>query len=178
MVTVDSDREVKGVVGCIKEMGFQETSLIDFIAIVRMNVMLVSLATAFIAVVALAVAAIGITNTMIMSVLERMHEIGIMKALGARDRHIRFLFVVEGTLIGVIGSGLGMMLSLAGLVPGRSDRPQHPGTPDTSDAPKRNGRAAACVPLLAGRGRSGTCLHHHDRRGLVSGHRAPRRSIR
>jgi putative ABC transport system permease protein len=111
VVTVDSNSEVKGVVGRIKALGFEESSLIDFIAAVRLNVMLVSLATAFIAVVALAVAAIGITNTMIMSVLERMREIGIMKALGARDRHIRFLFVVEGTLMGLVGSSLGMTLS-------------------------------------------------------------------
>jgi putative ABC transport system permease protein len=58
----------------------------------------------------LLVAAIGITNTMIMSVLERTHEIGIMKALGARDRHIQLIFLVEGMVLGIAGSGLGLAL--------------------------------------------------------------------
>ncbi len=117
VVTVDDDREVKGVADRIKSMGFGENSLADVIAVVRLNVLLISTATAFIAVVALVVAAIGITNTMIMSVLQRMREIGIMKAVGARDGDIRFLFVVEGTLMGLVGSGLGMTLSLLASFP-------------------------------------------------------------
>ncbi|MHB1559496.1 MAG: ABC transporter permease [Isosphaeraceae bacterium] len=117
VVTVDEDIQVKGVADRIKATGFGENSLADFIAVVRLNVLLISTATAFIAVVALIVAAIGITNTMIMSVLERMREIGVMKAVGARDGDIRFLFVVEGTLMGLVGSGLGMALSLLSSIP-------------------------------------------------------------
>src|SRR5262249_19630127 len=68
-VSVRADREeaVKGVEERIKGMGYQTFSLAEFIGTVRMNVLLVSIATAFVAIVALIVAAIGITNTMIMS---------------------------------------------------------------------------------------------------------------
>jgi putative ABC transport system permease protein len=61
------------------------------------------------AAVALLVACLGITNTMIMSVLERRREIGIMKAVGARDSHVQLIFLLEGALIGGIGGTLGMI---------------------------------------------------------------------
>ena len=101
-------------------MGFETYSLVAVIETVRMNVMLISGATALVAVVALIVAAIGITNTMIMAVLERTHEIGILKALGARDGHIRLIFVVEGLLMGLVGSGIGMTLGWLASFPGDS----------------------------------------------------------
>jgi putative ABC transport system permease protein len=101
-------------------MGFGQNSLAEFLDTVRLNVLLVSAATALVAIVALIVAAIGITNTMIMSVLERTHEIGIMKALGARDGHIRLNFDVEGVLMGLLGSGLGLALGWLASFPGDS----------------------------------------------------------
>ena len=69
---------------------------------------------------ALIVAAVGITNTMIMSVLERSHEIGVMKALGARERHILLIFLIEGTVIGVAGSLIGLALAWLASIPGDS----------------------------------------------------------
>jgi putative ABC transport system permease protein len=69
-------------------------------------------------VVALIVAALGIINTMLMSVLERTREIGIMKAVGARDSHIRAIFLVEGSFIGLIGGLFGLLLSWAASLPG------------------------------------------------------------
>lgn len=61
--------------------------------------------------ISLLVAAIGITNTMIMSITERTREIGIMKALGCRTRDIRLLFLTESGLIGFLGGAAGIVLS-------------------------------------------------------------------
>src|SRR5262249_61666753 len=47
----------------------------------------------------------------LMSVLERTHEIGVMKAVGARDRHVLLMFLLEGALIGAGGGLLGLLLS-------------------------------------------------------------------
>ncbi len=120
MITVDREEAVKDLAKQIEKMGYRQFSLAEFIDTVRMNVMLISMATAFVAVVALVVASIGITNTMIMSVLERTHEIGVMKALGARDRHIRWIFLVEGMILGIFGSGLGLVLAWLASFPGDS----------------------------------------------------------
>jgi ABC-type antimicrobial peptide transport system permease subunit len=59
---------------------------------------------------ALLVASIGIANTMIMAVYERTREIGIMKAVGAAPGQIRTLFVVEASLIGLLGGIIGTIL--------------------------------------------------------------------
>ncbi|MFN2183648.1 MAG: ABC transporter permease, partial [Anaerolineae bacterium] len=56
---------------------------------------------------ALLVASIGIANTMIMSVYERTKEIGILKAVGAAPGQIRSLFVLESSLIGLLGGIVG-----------------------------------------------------------------------
>jgi len=120
VVTVDQEEHVKEVTGRIKELGFMQFSLVEFIGTVRMNVLMVTFAMAFVAVVALVVAAVGITNTMIMSVLERTHEIGVMKALGARDRHIVLIFLVEGVVLGAVGSSLGLALGWLASFPGEA----------------------------------------------------------
>ena len=120
IVTVDREEAVKDLTKQIEKMGYRQFSLAEFIDTVRMNVMLVSMATALVALLALVVASIGITNTMIMSVMERTHEIGIMKALGARDGHIRWIFLVEGMILGVFGSGLGLALAWLVSFPGDS----------------------------------------------------------
>ncbi len=58
--------------------------------------------------IALGVAAIGIVNTMVMSIYERTREIGVMKAVGASKRAIRRLFTLEASLIGMFGGALGL----------------------------------------------------------------------
>ncbi|WP_336330049.1 ABC transporter permease [Haloarcula sp. CGMCC 1.2071] len=65
-----------------------------------------------IAVIALVVGAIGIANVMLVSVTERTREIGIMKAVGARNRDVMQVFLVEAALLGTIGSLLGVPLGL------------------------------------------------------------------
>ncbi len=63
-----------------------------------------------IAAVSLIVGGVGIANTMIMNVLERTKEIGIMKATGARGAHIIKMIVVESGIIGIIGGGIGIFI--------------------------------------------------------------------
>src|SRR5207249_2695727 len=119
-VTVDSEENIHEVIRDIKDMGLQEFSLTDLVDQVRRNLTLITFTTGFLAVVALLVSDLGITNTMIMSVLKRTREIGVMKAVGARDLHVQLLFLVEGVLVGVLGSGLGLLLSWLASLPGES----------------------------------------------------------
>lgn len=72
-----------------------------------------------IAAVALIVGAVGITNTMFTSVLEKTKEIGIMKAIGARNNDILTIFLINAALIGLIGGVLGVLFGvfLSGALP-------------------------------------------------------------
>jgi len=65
-----------------------------------------------IASISILVGAIGIVNTMATSVIERRKEIGIMKAIGARNKHIFLLFLVESGFMGFIGGLLGVIFGL------------------------------------------------------------------
>lgn len=62
--------------------------------------------------VALAVSVVGITNAMLITVYERYREIGTMKCLGAMDRHILMLFLVESFIQGVVGGVAGYAVGL------------------------------------------------------------------
>ena len=73
-----------------------------------------SIAIAVIAGISLLVGGIGVMNIMLVSVTERTREIGIRKALGARDSAIRMQFIVESTIICIIGGVLGILVG-AGL---------------------------------------------------------------
>ncbi len=61
----------------------------------------------------LCIAAIGILNLLMMAVFERTREIGILAALGLKPRELTLLFLLEGTLIGVMGAVLGILLGVA-----------------------------------------------------------------
>jgi putative ABC transport system permease protein len=67
--------------------------------------------------IALLVGAIGVANTMVISVIERRREIGLRRALGATRRHIRLQFLTEALVLsaigGVAGAGLGYLVTLA-----------------------------------------------------------------
>jgi putative ABC transport system permease protein len=108
-VTVDDEANVEAVAAQIQEMGLGQFSLAEIAKKVKLNLLLISLGTGFVAGMALLVAGLGITNTMLMTVLERTHEIGVMKAVGARDVHVQLIFLIEGALIGVAGGGLGLL---------------------------------------------------------------------
>jgi putative ABC transport system permease protein len=66
-----------------------------------------------IAAVSLVVGAVGIANTMFASVLEKTKEIGVMKAIGARNRDIMVIFLLDSALVGLVGGLLGIALGVA-----------------------------------------------------------------
>ncbi len=63
-------------------------------------------------VLSLLVCTVGIVNAQLMSVTERFREIGIMKCLGALDRIILRLFLIEATILGIFGAGVGCLLGM------------------------------------------------------------------
>ena len=70
----------------------------------------ISIVLAGIAGISLLVAAFGIMNTMLMSVLERTREIGIMKAIGATNHRILSMFLIESSMVGFIGGAVGVII--------------------------------------------------------------------
>jgi putative ABC transport system permease protein len=89
----------------------QSQSIINFIERERLTYLLIFGGMTCVAAVALLVSSLGIANTMLMSVLERRREIGIMKAVGAANWQLQVLYVIEGSLIGLIGGLLGLVLA-------------------------------------------------------------------
>jgi putative ABC transport system permease protein len=67
-----------------------------------------------IALVALLVGSVGIITTMYTSVTERTREIGVMKAIGARDRNVLALFLAEAAIIGIVGASMGLIVGMLG----------------------------------------------------------------
>jgi putative ABC transport system permease protein len=66
-----------------------------------------------IAAISLFVGGVGIMNTMYTAVTERRRDIGIMKAVGAKNSHILSLFLIESGLVGIVGGALGIILGLS-----------------------------------------------------------------
>ncbi|VVB80232.1 MacB-like periplasmic core domain protein [uncultured archaeon] len=66
-----------------------------------------------VAAISLIVGSIGIANTMYTSVLERTREIGVMKAIGAKNLDVMFIFLIESGLLGLLGGILGVVVGLA-----------------------------------------------------------------
>jgi ABC-type antimicrobial peptide transport system permease subunit len=110
-VKVEDLSKVSEISKTIKEMGFQTNSLTDVLDSMKETSAGIRAMLGGIGAVSLFVAAIGITNTMVMSIYERTREIGVMKVLGAELGDIKKLFLFEAAIIGFIGGLTGIAFS-------------------------------------------------------------------
>jgi putative ABC transport system permease protein len=94
----------------IRKIGFSTYSLQDASAALTRAFAIVDIFLGIFGSLALAVASLGIMNTLVMAIMERRREIGIMKALGASDVDVKTLFFVEAGAMGLLGGTLGILL--------------------------------------------------------------------
>jgi len=108
-VRAKSPAQVEGIEAAVKNMGFSAFSLLDASRNLRLFFTIFDLLLGIFGSLALAVATLGIINTLVMAILERRREIGIFKALGAADRDVKQLFFVEAGVMGLVGGLLGVI---------------------------------------------------------------------
>ena len=94
----------------IKKMGYSAFSLNDAVQGAKRAFIILDIVLSLIGSIALAVSSLGIMNTMVMSILERTREIGIMKAIGGSDGDVRRIFLIEASAIGLLGGISGVVL--------------------------------------------------------------------
>ena len=110
-VKAESLEAVPDVEQAIKDLGYSTYSMQSLRDELNKQTRQIELMLGGLGAISLLVAAIGITNTMIMSISERTKEIGIMKALGCYVRDIRAMFLMEAGSIGLLGGVLGLLFS-------------------------------------------------------------------
>lgn len=110
-VRVKPGGDLPGTVAAIEAMGYRTHSGVKWFDAAKREVTLIAAGLNLFALIALFVASIGITNTLVTSVIERTKEIGILRAVGATRRQIMALFLTEGGLIGFTGGAMGMALA-------------------------------------------------------------------
>jgi ABC-type antimicrobial peptide transport system permease subunit len=116
-VRVSNPKVVQGVEDAIKAMGFGAFSILDATKNLQLFFTVFDMLLLIFGSLALTVSSLGIINTLVMAILERRREIGILKALGAADRDVQRLFFVEagamGLLGGVVGVAIGWLIGRA-----------------------------------------------------------------
>ena len=105
-VRADKEEDIESVRQKLIDNGFLVSSKIDLVKQIKKITSVVTIILGIFGITALAVSAIGMFNTMVISFMEKIYEVGIMKAIGATDRDIRNLFLMESFIVGVMG-GLG-----------------------------------------------------------------------
>ncbi len=96
----------------IEDLGFTVTSVTDMVNQIDSIFKVVQWILAGFGIIALLVASIGMFNTMTIALLERTRDIGIMKAIGARKKDVKKLFIIEASVIGLLGGISGIIMGL------------------------------------------------------------------
>ena len=114
IIQVDDMDNVQQVLDEVKAMGFEAYGLMEYLESMQSQAQIIQMVLGGIGAISLLVAAIGITNTMIMSIYERTKEIGVMKVIGARLKDIKKMFLIEAAMIGFFGGLFGLIFSFGG----------------------------------------------------------------
>ena len=112
MVQADDMDDVDTLSAQIREMGYNVSTNAEYMESMKKQFAMVQAVLGGIGAVSLLVAAIGIANTMMMSIYERTKEIGVMKVIGCSLKNIRQMFLLEAAFIGFIGGIIGNILSI------------------------------------------------------------------
>jgi putative ABC transport system permease protein len=110
LVRLAKPGDAQQVQEAIKKMGFTTWSILDATKGLRRFFVVLDLFLGIFGSLAVAVASLGIVNTLVMAILERRREIGIMKAIGASDTDVKTLFFAEAGVMGFSGGALGVAL--------------------------------------------------------------------
>lgn len=111
MVQVDDIDNVDSVASEIQNLGYKVTTNAEYLKSMQKQFAMIQAVLGGIGAVSLFVAAIGIMNTMMMSIYERTKEIGVIKVLGCSLKNIKQMFLLEAAFIGFIGGVVGNLLS-------------------------------------------------------------------
>jgi len=109
-VRVQNPKNVLQVEDAIKKSGYNAFSLLDAARSLRLVFTVFDLFLGLFGSLALTVASLGIINTLVMAILERRREIGVLKSLGATDRDVKNLFFAEAGAMGLVGGIFGVTL--------------------------------------------------------------------
>lgn len=117
-IKVDSLTNVQTVSNEVKSLGYGQTSLLETAKQLNQLTTTVSLVLGAVACIAMLAAALGVVNTMIMTVTEQRYEIGIWRACGAKRGVIVQLFLMEATILGLLGGvvGVGISIPITGFI--------------------------------------------------------------
>ena len=113
ILQVDSPDSVDAVAAAVRQMGMGALTPADQIGMMNTVYAIIEGVFSILGLVALAVASLGISNTLVMAIYERTREIGVWKALGASSGEIRLLFTVEAAAIGLTGGAAGLAIAWA-----------------------------------------------------------------
>lgn len=109
-VLTDSQEKLVEVRKKIEFLGFKTDSTADTVAQIESLFKTLRMILGLLGTIALAVASLGMFNTMTVSLLERTREVGVMKAMGMLSNEVRELFLAESMIMGVGGGVFGILL--------------------------------------------------------------------
>jgi putative ABC transport system permease protein len=113
IVRVSSIKYIEPVKTRIEDWGFKTFALVDELREIKTEFIFMDMFLFAVGMIAITVASLGIINTMVMSILERYRDIGIMKAVGATDKDVKRIFFFESGAIGFWGGVFGLALGWA-----------------------------------------------------------------